>query len=239
MTRNRISSLFAVTILTLILTGNATTHAQTYTDLYNLGTNTGDPVNPAWMGLFAQGRDGNLYSTSQGGGDFIGGNQYGTVFRLTPSGTMNVLHSFDITKDGAHPNSGLTLGADGSLYGTTPAGGPVGFGTVFKITTAGTFTVVHNFNGNTEGVAANAPPILGMDGLFYGTTGNGGGAVFGTVYKMTTKGKITVLHTFDGITRYPQAITLGLDGNFYGTFLGGTGVNVNEGCSGLRRRRNS
>lgn len=229
MTMNRISSLFAVAILMLIVAGSATVYAQTYTDLYNLGTNAGDPVNPAWMGLFAQGRDGNLYSTSQGGGAFIGGNQYGTVFRLTPSGTMTVLHSFDIAKDGAHPNSGLTLGADGSLYGTTPGGGPVGFGTVFKITTAGTFTVVHNFNGNTEGVSANAPPILGMDGLFYGTTGNGGGAVFGTVYKMTTKGKLTVLHTFDGITRYPQAITLGLDGNFYGTFLGGTGVNVNGG----------
>ena len=229
MTTNRICALFAVAIFTLIAAADVPAHAQTYTDLYNLGTNAGDPLLPAWMGLFAQGRDGNLYATSQGGGDFIGGVQYGTIFRLTPAGTMTVLHSFDGPTDGGHPNSGLTLGSDGNLWGTTPAGGPVGYGTVFKITTGGTFTVVHNFNGNTEGSAANAPPILGIDGNFYGTTGNGNNAVFGTVYKMTSKGKLTVLHTFDGITRYPQAIVLGLDGNFYGTFLGGTGANVNGG----------
>jgi uncharacterized repeat protein (TIGR03803 family) len=88
---------------------------------------------------------------------------------------------------------------------------------------------MHNFNGNTEGTTANAPPIQGKDGNFYGTTGNGGGAVFGTVYKMTPAGVYKVLFTFDGTIRYPEAITLGTDGNFYGTFLGGTGTNVNGG----------
>jgi uncharacterized repeat protein (TIGR03803 family) len=123
MTRNRISALLAVAILTLVVATSDKAHAQTYTDLYNLGTNPGDPVNPAWMGLFAQGRDGNLYSTSQGGGDLVGGHQYGTVFRLTPSGSMQVLRSFDLSVIGALPNSGLTLGTDGNLYGTTPTGG--------------------------------------------------------------------------------------------------------------------
>jgi uncharacterized repeat protein (TIGR03803 family) len=132
MTTHRIRVLLAV--VTLMLVGSAANSAcaQTYTDLYNLGTNTGDPVNPGWMGLFAQGRDGNLYSTSQTGGAFVGGHQYGTIFRLTPSGSMQVLASFDPSVIGALPNSGLTLGTDGNFYGTTPTGGPVGYGTLFK-----------------------------------------------------------------------------------------------------------
>lgn len=222
--RNRICAPFAVAILTLVAMAVAA-HAQTYTDLYNLGSNSGDPVNPAWLGLFAQGRDGNLYSTSQDGGKL----GFGTVFQLSPAGQMKVLYSFKNTTDGAFPNSGLTLGTDGSLYGTTPGGGAVGYGLVFKITTSGQFKVVHNFNGNTEGAPSDSPPIQGADGNFYGTVSNGGNAVFGTVYKMTPAGKLTVLYTFGGTVRYPVALTLGTDGNFYGTFLGGSGTNVDGG----------
>ena len=68
MTTHRIRVLLAVVMLMLVVAASHLSYAQTYTDLYNLGTNTGDPVNPGWMGLFAQGRDGNLYSTSQSGG---------------------------------------------------------------------------------------------------------------------------------------------------------------------------
>jgi uncharacterized repeat protein (TIGR03803 family) len=218
MTRNRISALFSVAMLTLVVAASATARAQIYTDLYNLGSNSGDPVNPDWLGLFAQGRDGNLYSTSQDGG----ANGFGAVFQLSPAGQMKVLYSFQNKTDGVFPKSGLTLGTDGSLYGTTSAGGSVGFGTVFKITTSGKFTVVHNFNGNTEGAPADTPPIQGPDGNFYGTVSDGGGAVFGTVYRMTPAGKFTVIYTFGGTVRYPVAITLGTDGNFYGTFLGGS-----------------
>jgi len=214
--------LFVLAIFALL---SSAVNAQTYTKLRDLGTQSGDPLNPASLGILAQGRDANLYSTTQGGGV----NAFGTVFQLTPSGTLTRLYSFSNPTDGAFPNSGLTLGTDGSLYGTTPAGGPVGFGNVFKITTTGSFTVLHNFNGNTEGVAATAPPIQGTDGNFYGTTGNGNNAVFGTVYKMTPSGTLTVLFTFNGTIRYPQAIILGTDGSFYGTFLGGTGVSVNGG----------
>jgi len=193
--------------------------AQTYTKLRDLGTQSGDPLNPAWVGMFAQGRDGNLYSTTQGGG----ANALGAVFRLTPSGTMTRLYSFGNGNDGAFPNSGLTLGTDGGLYGTAVNGG-LGFGTVFKITTGGTLTPLHSFNGNSEGLAPNTPPIQGNDGNYYGTTGNGFNAVFGTVYKMTPAGAVTVIYTFDGVTphgRYPRGLVLGTDGNFYGTARGG------------------
>ena len=209
---------FALLLLVLAITSIAL-NAQVYTKLYDLGTNQGDPINPAWIGQFAQGRDGNLYSTTQGGGK--NSTAYGAIFRLTPSGAMTLLYSFKNGDDGVFPNSGLTLGTDGSLYGTTPVGGSIGYGTIFKITTAGTFTTLHAFNGNTEGVQANAAPIQGPDGNFYGSTGNGG-TITGTIYKMTPSGALTVIYTFSGPLRYPNALVLGTDGNFYGTAGGGS-----------------
>jgi uncharacterized repeat protein (TIGR03803 family) len=210
-------ALFLLIVLVLLATAAP---AQIYTKLWDLGTQAGDPLNPAWMGMFAQGRDGNLYSTTQGGG--TNAPPFGTVFQLTPSGTMTRLYSFTNGTDGAFPNSGLTLGTDGNLYGTAVNGG-LAYGTIFKITTAGTFTPMHSFNGNTEGLGPNTPPIQGNDGNYYGTTGNGG-TNFGTVYKMTPAGVVTVIYTFDGVAphgRYPRALVLGTDGNFYGTARGG------------------
>jgi len=212
-----------IRVLTLLIVtmaaSAATLRAQTYTDLYNLGSNSGDPTDPAWMGLFAQGRDGNLYSTTATGGTI----NCGTVFQLTPAGKLTVLYSFMNKNDGCFPNSGLTLGTDGSFYGTTSAGGSTGAGTIFKITSNGTFTLLHTFNGTTEGVEANVPPIQGPDGNFYGTTSDGGLEVFGTVYKMTPAGNLTVIYTFGGTVRYPYGLTLGTDGNFYGIDGGGSG----------------
>lgn len=192
-------------------------HGQTYTDLYNLGETNTDPLNPAWMGTFAQGRDGNLYSTTQAGGD---NKVDGTIFQLTPSGGMTELLSFgNIGHDGLKPNSGLTLGTDGNLYGTTPAGGANGYGTIFRIAPGGTYTVVHSFVGTTEGTSANTPPIQGFDDNFYGTTGDGVN-MYGTFYKMTPAGVVTVLYKFPATNRYPRGIVLGNDGNFYGTTVG-------------------
>lgn len=218
----RLFALLIVMLAVMLAVSAATLCAQTYTDLYDLGSNSGDPTNPAWMGLFAQGRDGNLYSTTQTGGTI----NCGVAFQFTPAGKMNPLYSFMNKNDGCFPNGGLTLGTDGSFYGTTSAGGSVGAGTVFKITSSGKFTLLHTFNGTTEGVPADVPPIQGLDGNYYGTTSDGGLEVFGTVYKMTPSGELTVIYTFPGTSglAYPMAVTLGTDGNLYGTALGG-GVN--------------
>lgn len=214
--RNTGTAVLVCVVVAVAMAGAA--YCQTYTDLYNLGTNSTDPLSPSWIGIFAQGRDGNLYTTSQAGGAFVSGHQYGTVLQLTPSGNMTVLHSFDSTNGGI-PNSGLTLGTDGNLYGTTTAGG-LGWGTIFKITPSGAFTSLHSFNGTTEGTGPDAPPIQGLDGNFYGTAGDGNNSVFGTVYKMTPAGVVTIIYTFDSTNRYPNGLVMGNDGNFYGTTTG-------------------
>ena len=124
-----------------------------------------------------------------------------------------------------YPYSGLTLGTDGNFYGTTYAGGSVGAGTVYKVTASGKITILHSFNGCSEGSNVYAPPIEGLDGNFYGIASDGGCEVFGTVYKITPSGKLTVIYTFPGTSglSYPQAMALGTDGNFYGTTLGAKG----------------
>ena len=215
---NRRNGLLLSILLVFAAWGTGGAHAQIYTVLHNLGMTNTDPLQPAWMGIFAQGRDGNLYSTTQAGGAFTNSHQYGTVFSLTPSGTMAVLHSFDDTNGGI-PNSGLTLSTDGNFYGTTTIGG-LGWGTIFRIKPDGTYTLLHSLNGFSEGTTPNTPPIQGFDGNYYGTAGDGNNSVFGTFYKMTEAGVVTVLYTFDSTNRYPRGLVLGTDGNFYGTTVG-------------------
>ena len=126
-----------------------------FTPLYNFGTHAGDPVHPNYPGFVVQGRDGNLYSTSNDGGT----DNAGTVFKITPAGQVTVLYSFDGVT-GAFPSSGLTLGSDGNFYGTTFENGPSNYGTVFKITSGGKLTVLHAFD-STDGEGPWGAPVQG------------------------------------------------------------------------------
>lgn len=138
-----------------------------------------------------QGSDGNFYGTSQAGGT----SHNGTVFRVTPSGALTVLHNFSMS-DGYIPYAGLVQGKDGNFYGTTQGGGVgQGSGTIFKITPGGLLTTVYSFNG-TDGDYPVAVPIQATDGNFYGTTQYGGTAKCGTIFKITPAGVLTVLHNF-------------------------------------------
>ena len=92
MRKIEVQGLFVVAILALSLVATSA-HAQTYTDLYNFGSASGDPLSPQYSGIVAQGRDGNLYSTTPAGGT---GN-LGTVFKITAGGAVSVLYSFDGT----------------------------------------------------------------------------------------------------------------------------------------------
>ncbi len=112
-------------IALLLAAGIAPAHAQTYTVLYNFGSNSGDPTGPQYSGIIAQGRDGKLYSSA----DDHWSDGLGTAFRITTAGTMTVLHHFS-GPDGQGPVGGLTLGTDGNYYGTSDAGGVYSRGTI-------------------------------------------------------------------------------------------------------------
>lgn len=193
----------------------------TLTVLYSFGNNSGDPLYPQYQGVIAQGRDGNLYSTSPYGGT----SNYGTVFKMTPAGNLTVLYDFagsDVSVD-----SGLTLGTDGNFYGATIYGGN-GYGTAFKVTPGGELTTLYEFTGQNEDAYPHAPPIQGSDGDFYGTAagdfyGNGG-----EVYRMSPSGSKVALFEFDHIqgAALVDPLVQGTDGNFYGT----TGAGGNSGC---------
>lgn len=200
--------------------------AQKFTTLVNFNGTNGAAPQPEFL---AQGTDGNFYGTTLKGG----ANDIGTVFMMTPSGKLTVLHSFD--SDGANPAGALVQAADRSFYGTTQSGGAYGYGTVFKITKDGTLTTLHSFN-HQDGSFPNSTLVLARDGNYYGTTGFGGnltpcpGNGCGTIFKITPSGALTTLYEFcsqtgcsDGATPF-LSLAQGTDGNFYGaTFGGGDG----------------
>jgi uncharacterized repeat protein (TIGR03803 family) len=175
-------------------------------------------------GLYAPltlGTDGNFYGVTYGGGTF---ETYkcegpcGTIFKITPSGVLTTLHSFN-GNDGQGPLAALLQAADGNFYGTTSRLGPHGSGTIFKITPQGEFTLLHAFS-ETDGSSPESKLLQTSDGTFYGTTAAGGPSGGGVIYKMTSTGKVTVFRSFvlDGSGGFsPEGLLLATDGNFYGT----------------------
>jgi uncharacterized repeat protein (TIGR03803 family) len=202
------------------ITPAALAQTITTTTLYAFsGVDGADPQS----GLI-QGSDGNFYGTTSGGG--VGGCAgfgCGTVFQLTPDGSLTTLYSFS-GPDGANPYAGLIQSRDGYFYGTAEYSGLANAGTVFRITSNGSLTTLYSFSG-TDGQYPFAGLIEGSDGNFYGTTIKGGAVGSGTVFRLTPAGALTRLYSFsgsDGATPYGGLIQ-GRDGNFYGTTqVGGT-----------------
>src|SRR5580698_7613513 len=192
-------------------------------------------------GPLAQGPDGNFYGTTSEGGNInvCSGLEpgCGTIFKITPGGTFTTLYRFganpDFT-DGAEPDSGVVLGADGNFYGTTIGGGTTTSGTVFKITPGGTFTSLYSLctqDNCPEGAFPAGGLVQGTDGNFYGATLEGGGTgAEGVLFKITPSGTYSVVYTFCNSVGYcpngstPNApLVVGSDGEFYGTAsTGGT-----------------
>ena len=199
------------------------TPSGTLTTLYSFCSQSGCTDGYAPQAGLVLATNGDLYGTTYYGG----ANDDGTVFKITPSGTLSTLHSFDYYTDGAEPQAGLAQGANGNLYGTTEVGGANGYGTVFKITPSGTLTTLHSFAGYPEGASPYAGLVLATNGDFYGTTYGGGANSYGygTVFKITPSGTLSTLHSFDVIDGYFPTAGLVQDtktGILYGTtFAGG------------------
>jgi uncharacterized repeat protein (TIGR03803 family) len=209
------------------------TSGGTLTTLYNFGT----IKSPLVEGLYpdsppVQGRDGNYYGTTPDSNDGIND---GVAYKITSAGKYTVLYQFKFATgtNGYNPLSPLILGSDGNFYGTTAAGGPplsspcygsvYSCGTVYKMTTSGKVTFLYDFI-QSSGAGPVGPLVQGTDGNFYGTAAYGGDANGdGVVFKLTSSGKYTNLHTFDGTDgKTPTAgLVQASDGNLYGVTSGG------------------
>jgi uncharacterized repeat protein (TIGR03803 family) len=200
---------------------------QTFTTV--LSFDYADGATP--LGGLAQGLSGNLYGVT----DYGGANGSGTIFKVTPGGTVTTLYSFcpqQSCPDGDKP-SGLVQATNGNFYGTTYSGGAYGSGTVFTITPAGVLTTLYSFCANvlndvcTDGNNPIGGVIQATNGDFYGTTLGGGAHDGGTVFKITPSGALTTLYSFcllnlcaDGA--YPEAgLVQATNGNLYGTTSNG------------------
>ncbi len=175
--------------------------------------------------------NGTLYGTTFAGGSTrcVGG--CGNVFTITPSGKEKVLYRFRGGDDGANPSASL-VAVKGLLYGTTEyGGGQVDGGTVFEISTTGVEMVLHRFgyDGDEQYPNDGANPVaslIDVKGKLYGTTYNGGFSGSGTVFRISTRGKEKVLHSFglDDDGANPVANLTDAEDTLYGTTqLGGEG----------------
>lgn len=165
-----------------------------------------------YAGLY-KGVDGALYGSTYAGGAYGGG----TIFKMTTAGVITILHHFRQGLEGWDCYRKLVqgYGNDKNLYGTCYQGGPSGFGSAFKISTAGVFSVIHYFNnldGRYPGSQLTVEPDTGLNTTkaLYGATYQGGANNLGTLFKLNATGStFAVLHDFATAT-----------GN-YGAYFGG------------------
>ena len=178
------------------------------TPLYSFTDLAGDGAEPNAPPI--QAADGNFYGTTVAGG----AHGDGTIYKMTPSGSVTIIHSFLYPPEGGSPGSALVQGSDGNFYGTTEEGGGV-----FQVTTAGKLTVIHALSVS-EGELPLGALIQGSDGNFYGTSSLGGSAGDGTIFKVSSAEKFTVLHNFDPTVDGQGDPWAGLlqtsGGNYYG-----------------------
>jgi uncharacterized repeat protein (TIGR03803 family) len=199
------------------------------TVLYTFTAANGDGAYPTARPILDA--QGNLYGTTEAGGDLNCGYFFGcgTVFKLSPAGSETVLHSFtNAGGDGASPISGLVLDSPGNLYGSTEYGGAYGDGTVFMLIPSGQEAWVYDFAGGSDGYFPSGLTRPDSQGNLFGTTPSGGlENDCGTVFKVTSTGQKSVVYNFIGGPTdgcYPQGgvVRDSQDNLFGATASGGT-----------------
>jgi uncharacterized repeat protein (TIGR03803 family) len=215
----------ACAVLLLFAATAIASPAQTFTTRFSFDffSDGADPTFPSLV----QGLDGSLYGTTSFGGP----NGGGTVFRITPEGTLTTLYNFCVSDGcnvahGQYPEGGVVQGNDGNIYGTTEYGGANAiWGTVFKITRNTRLRTLYSFCP-LPGCSDGSDPVAGLvqatNGNFYGTT-SGGGNGWGTVFSITSGGTFTNVYAFCALPSCADGgeplagLTEGTDGNLYGT----------------------
>ena len=222
----RFSVLYLVGVLSLTLL-TSVMFGQTVTTVLNFTGNNG-----MWpTGPWTQGRDGRLYGTTSYGGFRNGAPGPPAAFVRFDHSTQNltIYHRFN-DFEGQNVSGGVTLGSDNYFYGTTSSAGDCGL--LYRITVNGTYTVLHNFSGGSDGCGPMGPPIEATDGNFYGTTS-------AVIYKLTRNGDFSVIHIFDPSASlyWGPSLMQGSDGKLYvNTGWGGgtgTGLGGGAGCGSL------
>src|SRR6204780_818328 len=183
------------------------------TSLYPLAQSDGTTCSGLPLGT-----DGNFYGTCKNGGT----NDYGTLFKVTSAGVLTVLHNFAAqgsTSDGCIPYAPPIQASNGDFYGTTSFCGANNYGTVYKLTLAGAYSLLYSFQGPPDDTVLPLGLIEGTDGDLWGL-GNGWIISNGGVFKITLAGKESLVYTFtgepDGAGPYTNLIQ-GSNGDFYGT----------------------
>jgi uncharacterized repeat protein (TIGR03803 family) len=226
-----VAAVALVVVLGVLCLPDAPLYAQTFTVLHEFTGGT-DGQNP--QAALVRDGSGNLYGTTPFGGtsDYCGygGPGCGVVFKIDAGGHETIVHAFTgAPNDGAYPYDSLLVGGDGTLYGTTAAGGEAGTGTVFKITPSGGESILHSFGALDYGTYPLGGLVMDAEGVIYGTTEEGGvgtscwGAC-GTVFRIDADGTYTVLVNFEAPSEYPGAtLTMDPEGDLYGSTSGNGG----------------
>jgi len=206
---------FAGTVFKITPTGRLTTIYSFCPNKYDCS----DGLLPD--GKLVQATDGNLYGTTLHGGP----DEWGTIFKITPEGTLTTLHTFDYS-DGGFPNAGLMQATDGNLYGSSSGAGTYNWGTIFRMNLDGTLATLYNFCSQmncSDGSEPQAALLQAKEGNLYGTTTRGGAHGSGTIFKISLGGTLTTLYSFCAQTNctdgaYPYTgLVQSNDGSLYGT----------------------
>lgn len=226
------------TLLITLLAGSAFAASAQFSALYTF-TCTGSQFErsgPCPQGgrpdSLIQGSDGNFYGAAQVSMEGTSAPNGGTVFSLTPTGTLKVLHTFLPGANNKYPGGNLpgllAEGPDGKIYGEALHGGIdgcngyCGYGLLYRVNRDGSgFQIIHKYCSETncaDGSSGGAL-VVGTDGNVYGTTYYGGANSDGTIFKVTpSSGAYEVVYNFNVSTvgENPSALVVASDGTFYG-----------------------